>query len=68
MGNNFLSDIERSTWEETNDPDFLTLFPRTVQKDAFTSLKNGILLDVYHRLWGRKRKVGPLRYGVMILS
>lgn len=57
MGNDFLSDIERSTWEDTNDPDFLTLFPRTTLKDPFTSFLNGALLDVYHRIWGHKRKV-----------
>ncbi|KAL9614980.1 MAG: hypothetical protein Q9204_008795 [Flavoplaca sp. TL-2023a] len=57
MGNDFLNDIERSTWEDTNDPDFLTLFPRTTQKDPFTSLMNGALLDVYHRIWGHKRRV-----------
>ena len=55
MGNDFLNDIERSTWEDTNDPDFLTLFPRTTQKDPFTSLLNGALL--YHRVWGHKRNV-----------
>ncbi|KAL8641796.1 MAG: hypothetical protein Q9226_008585, partial [Calogaya cf. arnoldii] len=56
MGNGFLNDIERSTWDDTNDPDFVTLFPRTTQKDPFTSFLNGALLDVYHRLWGHKRK------------
>ncbi|KAI4223947.1 MAG: hypothetical protein LQ349_007332, partial [Xanthoria aureola] len=56
LGNDFLNDIERCTWEDANDPDFLTLFPRTIQKDVFTSFLNGALLDVYHRLWGHKRK------------
>ena len=59
MGNDFLNDIERSTWEDTNDPDFLTLFPCTTQTDPFTSLLNGALLDVYHRIWGHKRNVRP---------
>ena len=59
MGNDFLNGIERSTWEDTNDPDFLTLFPRTTQTDPFTSLLNGALLDPYHRIRGHKRNVRP---------
>lgn len=57
MGNGFLNDIEHGIWTDTNDFDFVTLCPRPMQRDPFTSLLNGALLDLYHRLWGHKRKV-----------
>ena len=57
MGNNFLKDIEKTIWDTTNDNDFVTLFPRMLEKDAFTSALNGVLLDIYHRVWGQRRKV-----------
>ena len=57
MGNNFLKDIEKSIWDTANDNDFVTLFPRMLEKDAFTSALNGVLLDIYHRVWGQRQKV-----------
>jgi hypothetical protein len=58
MGNNFLADIESKIWEASNDHDFVTLFPRELEEDAFTKLLHGSLLDIYHRtLGGSRRKV-----------
>lgn len=57
MGNNFLNDREQTIWEIPNTSDLITLFPRHLEKDAFTSLLNGALLDIYHGIWGHRRKV-----------
>ena len=58
MGNNFLNDIEATIWSMEDRNDFVTLFPRMLQKDFFTSMLGGLLLDLYHRIWGHRRKVG----------
>ena len=60
MGGSFLKDIEQSIWDEPNTADLVTLFPRTLQRDWFTSLLDGYLLDIYHRIWGHRRKVSRL--------
>ena len=57
MGDGFLNDIEETIWDTSNEPDFVTIFPRVLQRDAFTSFLNGLLLDVYHRIWGHRLKV-----------
>lgn len=58
MGNNFLTDIEAKVWDPSNDDDFVTLFPRELEEDAFTKLLHGALLDIYHRALGHRKKVG----------
>lgn len=57
MGDDFLTDIERTIWDEAHTSDLVTLFPRVLQRDAFTSLLDGYLLDIYDRIWGHRRKV-----------
>jgi hypothetical protein len=57
MGNDFLSDREKTIWNLPNTPDLITLLPSEQKKDAFTSLLNGILLDIYHRVYGHKKEV-----------
>lgn len=56
MGNQFLNGIEQTVWEESNDPDLVSLFPRQLERDTFTVLLEGVLLDVYHRIWGRRNR------------
>ncbi|CAD6594008.1 MAG: hypothetical protein ASARMPREDX12_007936 [Alectoria sarmentosa] len=56
MGNDFLNDIERSIWDKPNTPDLVTLFPRILQRDFLTSRLDGILLDIYDRVWGHRLK------------
>ena len=55
-GASFLQDLERSVWAE-DQTDFMSIFPGNVENDFFSSALRGVLLDLYHRLWG-KRKVG----------
>ena len=57
MGNCFLKDKESTVWDPINSPDLVSLFPRRLHKDMFTTLLNGALLDLYHRLWGHRDKV-----------
>ena len=57
MGDSFLKDIEKTIWNEEHDQDLVTLFPRILQRDFFTSLLDGCLLDLYDRIWGRRRAV-----------
>ena len=57
MGDNFLTDIEQTIWDESNTRDLVTLFPRILQRDYLTSLLDGYLLDIYDRIWGHRRKV-----------
>ena len=63
MGNDFLNDIERSIWDKPNTPDLVTLFPRILQRDFLTSRLDGILLDIYDRVWGHRLKVWRLESG-----
>lgn len=56
-GSAFLRDREEHIWSKRNDADFLSLFQRQLEMDAFTSLLQGVLLDLYHRLWGHRQKV-----------
>jgi hypothetical protein len=62
MGNLFLNDREQTIWDESNTSDLLTLLPHDEEKDAFTSLLNGFLLDIYHRVVGDKSQVCFLRF------
>ncbi|GIZ41325.1 hypothetical protein CKM354_000463200 [Cercospora kikuchii] len=54
-GNAFLRDREKKTWTQDHDGDFMLLSSRQVQIDPFTSLLKGILLDIYHRVWGHRK-------------
>jgi hypothetical protein len=58
-GEGFLRDREKQTWAEENSNDFISLFPRQLQTDPFTSLLNGFLLDMYHRAWGHRKQDQP---------
>lgn len=57
MGNNFLNDAEETIWTNPSTQEYVNLSPVGLQKDYFTSLMKGILLDVYHRVWGYRHKV-----------
>jgi hypothetical protein len=54
LRNGFLNDLEGSTWDFQHGNDFLSLFPRELETDAFTRFLDGALLDIYH---GHKRHV-----------
>ncbi|KAH6664981.1 hypothetical protein B0J14DRAFT_661091 [Halenospora varia] len=56
MGNSFLKDREQTIWQAQNAPDLVTLFSHTQEKDGFTTLMSGVMLDIYHRIWGHRRK------------
>ncbi|KAI9375788.1 hypothetical protein BJX61DRAFT_539519 [Aspergillus egyptiacus] len=56
MGDNFLSDLEAKVWGSCNDTDFVTLSSRDTEEDAFTRFLHGTLLDIYHRVYGHRRK------------
>jgi len=60
-GSSFLRDRERDIWTAKNVNDFMSLSPQDSQKDAFSALLDGVLLDLYHRVWGRRRDASPLR-------
>jgi hypothetical protein len=57
MGNQFLNDVEQTIWEPSNDPDLISLSRHSREKDFFTKLIYGVLLDWHHRLWGNGAKV-----------
>jgi hypothetical protein len=60
-GCSFLRDREKDIWTVKNVDDFMSLGPQNQQKDAFSSLLNGALLDLYHRVWGGRRDASPLK-------
>jgi hypothetical protein len=47
---------KRPVWEEKSSSKFITLFPRSLEDDAFTSFLQGRILDIYHAIWGAKRR------------
>lgn len=57
MGARFLNDPEESIWAAHNLRDFVTLRSSEADMDVFTSALNGGLTDVYHHIWGKRRKV-----------
>jgi hypothetical protein len=59
-GCSFLRDRERDIWTAENVDDFMSLGPQDRQKDSFSSLLDGALLDLYHRTWGRREDASPL--------
>jgi hypothetical protein len=59
-GCSFLRERERDIWTAENVDDFMSLGPQDKQKDPFSSLLDGALLDLYHRAWGRRGDVSPL--------
>lgn len=48
---------ESLTWASANVPNLITLCPPQLETDPFTSFLAGGMLDVYHRLWGHRKKV-----------
>ena len=61
MGNQFLNDVEQAIWEPSDDPDLISLSRHSRDKDFFTKLIYGVLLDSHHGLWGNGAKVSPER-------
>lgn len=57
-GESFLHDRERLVWTPENTGDLMSLLPRQMESDPFTSLLKGFLLELYHRVWGHKKPVG----------
>ena len=57
MGGDFLNDLESTIWNQSNVTEYVTLFPRVLQRDFFTSLLDGVFLDIYHGIWGHRRNV-----------
>ncbi|OCL00017.1 uncharacterized protein K441DRAFT_627195 [Cenococcum geophilum 1.58] len=56
LGANFQNHPEDTIWSKSNDGDFITLRSQESENDPFTSVLNGFLLDIYHRIWGQQRK------------
>jgi hypothetical protein len=60
-GDGFLAGEEAKVWQGKDVSEYVTLFSRELESDAFTSLLSGRLLDLYHKSFGHKRKkVGTL--------
>lgn len=57
MGNQFLSDVEETTWDSSIGRDLISLSNPSRGKDAFTKLIYGTLLDLYYRIWSNGAKV-----------
>jgi hypothetical protein len=55
-GNGFLTDKEARVWEGKDTSEYVTLFQRDLEDDAFTNFLGGRLLDVYHRIVGHRRR------------
>jgi hypothetical protein len=55
-GGSFLKDVELRIWTEMNMDDFMSL-ARQSESDPFSSLLSGALLDLYHRMWGKRKEV-----------
>lgn len=55
MGNGFLVGVESEIWTKENRNDFIS--PGIREPDGFNSLLTGQILDVYHHLYGHKKKV-----------
>ncbi|KAK5737113.1 hypothetical protein LTR17_006896 [Elasticomyces elasticus] len=53
-GRSFLRDREKEVWTVKNIGDFISLTPRHLEPDLFTTFLNGAFLDVYHRAWGHR--------------
>lgn len=58
MGADFLVDRERTIWERENEADLISLAAQEPKHDLFTSWLRGALLDLYHRVYGHRKKVG----------
>lgn len=59
-GDGFLRTSEADTWGQPGEQgirDFVSLYSRSAETDAFTSFLEGTMTNVYHRLWGHKRHV-----------
>ena len=55
-GNNFLVGEEAQLWQGRDTTEYVTLFRRELEDDAFTSFLSGWLLDIYHKIIGHKRE------------
>lgn len=60
MGNNFLVGNEQTILDDSNSSDLISLQPQDDERDAFTSMLDGTLLTLYHRIYGHKRTVRTL--------
>ncbi|XPS92847.1 hypothetical protein M3J09_002224 [Ascochyta lentis] len=54
--NGFLVGEEAKVWQCEDVSEYVTLFPRELEDDAFTSLLSGRLLDLYHKAFGHRRQ------------
>ncbi|KAK5053171.1 hypothetical protein LTR84_002145 [Exophiala bonariae] len=52
MGDQFLNDVERTTWDSSNAPDLISLSGAVQGKDHVSKFIYGVLLDFHHRIWG----------------
>jgi hypothetical protein len=57
MGNSFLRGDEETIWDAANEKDLITLHPAVHEADKLTKFLNEKMLDVYHSVIGRRRKV-----------
>ncbi|KAF1845020.1 uncharacterized protein K460DRAFT_416351 [Cucurbitaria berberidis CBS 394.84] len=55
-GNGFLAGEEARVWEGRDTSEYVTLFPRDLEDDAFTSFLGGRLLDIYHAVLGHRQR------------
>ena len=59
-GGCFFKDVELNICTEENVDDLMSLVPGTPTNDIFSSLLSGVLLDLYHRAWGKRKEVSTL--------
>ncbi|KAH8710008.1 hypothetical protein GQ44DRAFT_776845 [Phaeosphaeriaceae sp. PMI808] len=60
-GNRFLAGEEAKVWEDKELSEYVTLFPKDLENDAFSSLLAGRVLDIYHAIFGYKNRK---KYGI----
>lgn len=56
MGNNFLNKPGDTIWSTQNASDFITLNSREEEEDIITSFIKGTMLEIWHKLVGRRRQ------------
>ena len=57
FGDCFLRGREISTWHEDHDKDFVNLSGPRPEEDQFTHWMSPIMIGIYHKIWGMRRKV-----------
>ncbi len=59
-GGLFLDGAEAETWTESNKSEYVSVGPPVPERDVFTTLLRGALLDAFHFLLGERLKAGRI--------